>query len=581
MSGGSPLKSVETAAEGCPREKIRTPAAIAGYVGVIASLALAFLCVMFGTFGTWWAITLFSLFGVSVIAGVAVNYDRAIDLFRTRRAAAGMSVALAVVAGLVILVGVNYISFRRYVAWDITEDHRFTLSDATQELVAALEKSGKPLRIVSFLPYQAPRGSGLPRGYPYLRQVTELLQLYDAMSDSISVTITNPDGQLNRTEATAKEIGLTLESFPKDSVVLKWGEKRKDVSVSEIYQIFPANPYARQRPPPPVFKGEDAFTSGIRDVLDETERKVYFVTGHGERTTGRKAGDYNVVAGGLRGMNFKIDDVNLAGKDGVPKDTKVLVIAGPTAPIRDAELALLETYLDGGGSLLVTLDLLEKRDGHVRSGLERLLKKYGVVVHQDVMAVGQEIAFGYTSGIPNSYHKISEALTTREVILHRACVLEAASPEKEGYDASRMLEGSDGSWGERELKGDMRYDKDKDISGPTTLGVAVGPLESAQPGPSGPAGTAHIVVFADADFLSDRLMSNRNVKFSANSDLFLNSVNWMVGKTENIGIQPREQERRLVHMTPSRLTRVFWGAVVLPALAMVVLGIVVWRLRSR
>ncbi len=79
---------------------------------------------------------------------------------------------------------------------------------------------------------------------------------------------------------------------------------------------------------------------------------------------------------------------------------------------------------------------------------------------------------------------------------------------------------------------------------------------------------------------SNQLMSDRKIAFSANSDLFLNAVNWMVGKTENIGIQPREQMRRMVSMTPVRRTRIFWGAVVLPALAMVILGIVVWRFRS-
>ena len=76
-------------------------------------------------------------------------------------------------------------------------------------------------------------------------------------------------------------------------------------------------------------------------------------------------------------------------------------------------------------------------------------------------------------------------------------------------------------------------------------------------------------------------MSQPSVAYSANSDLFLNSVNWMVGKRENIGIQPKEQMSRTVSMTGDRKDRVFWGAVVLPALAMVVLGIVVWRLRSR
>ena len=213
--------------------------------------------------------------------------------------------------------------------------------------------------------------------------------------------------------------------------------------------------------------------------------------------------------------------------------------------------------------------------------VETKSKKYGVEVHQDVMAVGQEMRTGYTYGIPHEYHDISEPLSRKTVLLRNACVLETASPEKEGFDAKAILEGTDGSWGEKDPTGRLRYDKDVDIAGPTTLGVAVGPAKSDPSTPLGPTGRAHVVAFADADFLSDRLMADSGVAMAANTDLFLNSVNWMVGKTENIGIQPRERERRAVHMTPVRRRRLFWGAVILPALAMVILGIVVWRLRSR
>jgi len=561
------------------REHLRAPLAYAGYAAVFGSLPLAFVCLMFGTFGTWWAITLFSLMGAALVAGIAVNYDRAIGLFVTRRAAAGMSVALAVAAGLVILVAVNWISNRRLarITWDITEDQRFTLASATQGLIEKLEEGDETLKIVSFLPYQ-PSQRGLPGDY--LGQVTELLNLYER-SDKIDVTITNPHGELNRTEAAAKKIGIALEDIPKDTVVLKRGEKRRDVSVDELFQMFPQmNPYAPPRPA--VFKGEDAITSAIRDVLDDTERKVYFVTGHGERAAGQKPRDYGVAVAGLRGMNFKIEDVNLAGKGGVPKDANVLVIAGPTAPISNAELETVEKYLDDGGSLLVALDLLDTKQGHVKSGLERLLKKYGVEVHQDVMAVGREMAFtSFTVGLPSKYHEVSESLSTRQAMLHQACVLDIGPSSKEGYEASRILEGTDGSWGERELKGPMRYSKENDIAGPTTLGVAVGPRKGDPSTDFGVQGKAHIVVFSDADFLSKLLMSSPNFAYSANSDLFMNAVNWMVGKRENIGIQPKEQMSRTVSMTGDRKDRVFWGAVVLPALAMVVLGIVVWRLRSR
>lgn len=581
MSGESAPAGVETTPPGDSKESLRRIAAIAGYAGVLAALAFAFLCVMFDWFWTWWSITLFSLFGVAVIAGVALNFERAKDVFRTRRAAAGMSVALALVAGLVILVGVNYISFRRFVTWDITEEGRFTLSGDTRNLIEAVEKSGQPLKILSLLPPQASRGSGIPPRYPYLAKIKELLNLYE-MSHSISVTITNPVGERNRTEAILKEIGLTLDTFPKDTIIFRHGDKRKDVKVSEMYLTFPSNPYSRQRQRPPIFKGEDAFTSAIRDILDDTVRKVYFVTGHGERTTGRKSGDYNGVAESLRGMNFKIDNVILASTGRVPEDTNVLVIAGPTDPIPTEELAFIESYLDGGGSLLVMLDLLDKRAGHVRSGLERLLKKYGIEIYRDVMAMDQRVLAGYryTYGVPHEYHAISEPISRKRVLLRKACVMRTVSSEKPGLEAKPILQGTKDSWGETNPSGRLRYDKDSDIPGPTTLGVAVGPARNDPSAVFGAIGRAHIVAFADADLFSDRIMSDPGVAMAANTDLFLNSVNWIAGKTENIGIQPRSHERRLVHMTDVRRKRVFWGAVVLPALAMIILGIVVWRFRS-
>ncbi len=81
------------------RERLSRPAALVGYVGFYGALALTFLALLLKGLGTWWSITGYVVFGLAVIAGVAVNWRGAVDLFRTRKAAAGMSVALAVTAG--------------------------------------------------------------------------------------------------------------------------------------------------------------------------------------------------------------------------------------------------------------------------------------------------------------------------------------------------------------------------------------------------------------------------------------------------------------------------------------------------
>ena len=65
MSGESASAKVEAATPGDPMKSVRKVAATVGYVSVYAALVLAFLCVMLDKFGTWWAITLFSLFGAA------------------------------------------------------------------------------------------------------------------------------------------------------------------------------------------------------------------------------------------------------------------------------------------------------------------------------------------------------------------------------------------------------------------------------------------------------------------------------------------------------------------------------------
>ncbi len=559
------------------RESLRGPAAVAGYVAFYVALVAVFVCSFLGSFGSAWAIALFIVLGLVVVAGIAVNYDRALDLFRTRRAAAGASVALSIAAGLVILVAVNWLSSRHRLTLDITENQWFTLDERTLNWLSTLDSRGRDMRIVTFLPYKVSQFSGLPPDYK--RRIEGLLNLYEEEGRRLSVTHTAPLAERARMIYIAQEIGIDAKNIPNDTVVFKYGDKRKDLGVGDIFQMAPRNPYTRQGMPA-VFRGEDAITSVIRDLLDEKSRKVYFVTGHGERTTGYDPGDYSAVVEKLRSMNFKVENLSLAGKSVVPEDASCVVVAGPTRPIPDDELGGLEDYLEGGGRLLVMLDFLDRGAAETTSGLERVLDKYGVKVRQDVMALAPEVAFLGVKviGVPHPRHDISKPLVRLKAMFYRACVLEKnRSPEKSGYDVSPVVEGTDGSWGERRLKKTPRYDAGEDVAGPTILAMAVGPKS----GPGGAAGPASIVVFSDADFLSNQFVADREFKFSANVDLFLNAVNWMVGRTANIGIEPKERDRRTAVITPRRRRRLFWGAVVFPTVLMVALGLVVWRLRSR
>ncbi|MHC4200813.1 MAG: GldG family protein [Planctomycetota bacterium] len=553
------------------RLALRLPAAVVGYLAFYAAFPFVVVCWVFKAFGHPISITLLAVLAVTMAAAIALNYD----VLSSKRAKAGMSVALYVGSAYIVLVAVLWIGFRHYWSWDITEDKRFTLSDKTRNWLAKLEERKLPLKIVSFLPYQLARRSPLPGDYK--RQITDLLKLYER-SPVITVTNTDPLGERAKTIAAAEGLGIKPEDIPNETVVLSYGEKRKYVGVRDLFDIPPPNPYGGPAGQA-VFKGEDAVTSAIRDLLDQKARKVYFVTGHGERSSGYGPGDYGAVVGRLRGMNFVIEDLGLAEKGGVPEDADCVVIAGPTRPIPESETAAVESYLGSGGRLLVMLDHLDAKAGEKPSGLERILGQYGVGVRQDAMALGPEsqILGERAIGQPGARHEMTLPLARRQALFHRACVLGTRPAEKEGYKADVVVEGTGGSWGERKLDKTPRYDKGDDVAGPTTLGIAIGPKSGMQ----APDGPASIVVFADADFVSNQFMADATFRHASNPDLFLNAVNWMVGRTANIGIAPRERDRRTVVMTPSRRTKFVVGAVVLPALLMAALGICVWLIRSR
>ena len=553
------------------RRALQEPAAAAGYLAFYAAFPFVGACWVFKAFRHPLSITLLALLVVTIVAAIALNYD----VLATKRAKAGMSVALYVGSAYVVLVAVLWLGFRHYWSWDITQDKRFTLSKKTANWLAKLGERRRPLKIVTFLPYQPSRRSPLPPDYKH--QITEILKLYER-SPLISVTNTDPLGARAKTIAAAEELGIKPEDIPNETVVLSYGDKRKYVGVRDLFDVPPANPYGGPRGQA-VFKGEDGMTSAIRDLLDQKTRKVYFVTGHGERSSGYGPGDYGAVVGRLRGMNFVIEDLGLTEKRGVPEDADCVVIAGPTRPILESDIAAVKSYLGNGGKLLVMLDHLDAKAGEKPSGLERILGEYGVVVRQDAMALGPEsLVLGARAiGQPDARHEISSPVARRQALFHRACVLGTRPAEKEGYRTDVVVEGTDGSWGERKLDKTPRYDKGDDVAGPTTLGVAIGPKSGMQ----APDSPASIVVFADADFVSNQFMADATFRHSANPDLFLNAVNWMVGRTENIGIAPRERDRRTVVMTPSRRWKFVVGAVLLPAALMAVLGICVWLIRSR
>src|SRR6185295_9420887 len=91
---------------------------------------------------------------------------------------------------------------------------------------------------------------------------------------------------------------------------------------------------------------EQALTNGLIKLITGSERKVYFLQGHGEKeTTDSERDGYSAVGTALGSENFKVETLSLAQQQTVPADATIVVIAGPKTDLFPPEISALGAYL--------------------------------------------------------------------------------------------------------------------------------------------------------------------------------------------------------------------------------------------
>jgi ABC-type uncharacterized transport system involved in gliding motility auxiliary subunit len=147
-----------------------------------------------------------------------------------------------------------------------------------------------------------------------------------------------------------------------------------------------------------------------------------------------------------------------------------------------------------------------------------------------------------------------------------------------GVQVKKLCNTTKNSWAETDPVGSRyEFDEDKDKRGPISVavvaskGIEVVSEVEAEGEPAKLKKKARLVVFGDADFAS-----NSYFHASGNSDLFLNTINWLVEEEDLISIRPREPEDRRLTLTAAQTKRIFYFAVVFMPVVILGIGLIVW-----
>ena len=520
-----------------------------GAVGIVFAL-LNFAVGLFGAgIDPFWIGANLVLGVVLLVAAAVSGLDALRERMRSgemRRAGRyGTSAILTAVLSLVILGLLGFLATRYHKRFDWSEQRVHSLTSQSLKVLEGLDRDVEVVALYQALDQEP---------------VRELLDRYAYESDRFRVEYADPN---ERPELLGK-YGIAAEELGQGLVRMAFGEE--SVQVTDVT--------------------EENVTNAMLKLARTGEKKVYFLEGHNERAIEGEAGaakeGFERAAEALRNENYRVEKLLLAAHGEVPEDADVVVVPGATRPLLDVEHAALQRYLARGGALLVLVDPRANTD------LVDDVRSWGVDVGDDVIVDRKLALFGRaTSPFAESYdteHEITQGM--RETTLFH---LARSMRRGEDSDLTEIVFTGDSSWAERDLdrffqEGTAELDGD-DLEGPVSIAVAGTPrlegLEGAREeaedeGSAEEKPEARLVVFGDADFAANEL-----IEAYRNRDLFVNSVNWLMGDVEAISIRPRLSRASRFQLSADQFLRIrSLSLFVLPEV-IAVIGVFVWWSRRR
>jgi ABC-type uncharacterized transport system involved in gliding motility auxiliary subunit len=484
-----------------------------------------------------------------------------------RRLRAGVAL---LIAGLVVL---NLFGRRIGGRLDLTPGHAYSLSPGTRQILGALPD------LVTIKLFAS---AALPPEVAFLkRDVDDLLRDYrTAGRGKVRLLIEDPAA-----DTAAARDARTLGIPPVQFNVVGRGE----LQVKEGYLGIAVQYAEGHRTIPFVRQSNDLeyrLTSYIR-TLTRTDRPAVGLL----LATDRSAAARNRAFGTLREQleqNYTVRSLTLEADSALPRDLKVLIVAGVPDAIPAPELARLRAFLDSGSLLVLASGLNLSADVPLATGRavpwNDLLSPYGVSIGSDMV---YDLASNAQVTMPTQFGQVIvpyppwvRALSTRSSPIN-AEVDAVVLPWVSTVDTAHAAPGSVTPLLTTSRAGGARHDQmvlsptqqfSRDSLAPRLLAVQVTP----QRAPGAPRG--RLIVVGSADFASDRYLRSGD----AGLVFVQNAVDWLAQDEALIAIRSKDRSPpALVFASAATRSAVKYGNLFgIPLLIVVAGSLRLWRRRG-
>ncbi len=447
---------------------------------------------------------------------------------------------ILLIAGAIILV--NLLGDRFFLRLDFTADKRYTLSEATKNILATLKE---PVTVTAYISEE------LPQQFSQLRRDfrEELIEYSNRSNGKVIFDFINPNKD-DATEQKTMQEGISpvlINVREKDQVkqqkaylgaVVQYGDKKE---VIPFIQSGSAMEYS--------------LSTSIKKMTVENKPKIAIIQGHGEPSLNAMAQVMQSLLVLYDAEPVTLDDISVS-----LGNYKTLVIVSPKDSFPPSHLAKLDEFLSTGKNICIAMNrvngnLQTVSGSAVSTGLEQWLEGKGLRVNPDfiidqncgsVMVNQQQGGMTFQSNMRFPYlplitkfaqHPVTKGLNS--VILQFASSIDfspggnaitftslANTSEKSGTENAPLTFNITRNWQQQDFP----------RSNLTVCALVSGKLSGNM--------TSRMIIISDGDFpLNGEGQQARQIP-GDNLNLLVNSIDWLSDDTGLIDLRTKEVSSR-------------------------------------
>ena len=495
---------------------------------------------------------------------------------KIQRLQIGLNLLIQLILIFFLMSAVNWIGFRHYKRWDFSRDQKYALSDKTKRFLNTIK--GKVRITVFFSP-----------NTPISGDVTSLLTEYQyAAKGKIDIENIDPQRNLSR----AKEMFDKYKVVSDESLlVIDYEGRNKTVKASDMAEIDSSGLAMGEGPRVAAFKGEQAITSAMIDLVEGKKNTIGYITGHKEPTITEQSpmammqqqqeqgpSPISVLKTFIENENIKFQELNLFNEPQIPADIKTVMIVGPQYDLSDREMKLLRDFWNKQGRILLLLDPSAKTPK-----LKGFLNELGIKINDDRLMAFVRTGIEELALIRDVYaHFLGNSPITKRLADVRAVffggtssiTLEPDRVRAANIQLQPLVQAEKGYFAETDYnstdQNKLQNDAKKAGEAPLTIGVSIEKGGSADERVQ--MNSSRMVLVSNATFIQDNALTQDQQAL----DFISGCANWLLSREQMIGIAPKVPKTLTFNLDEDALRNMRWLVLVLIPLVFVVLGTAVW-----